>query len=134
MHDAVEHDGPSLVTRVKSVIKFEVKDAGVWLVDPKTSPGSVKTATTADEAADVTITLSADTFLNMMDNKIVPQQVYIHRYVYMGTLMAIYRVRRCLRMAVFCATGAYEGAGQGQRQHETGHEAKRGTSGYSQVS
>uniref|UniRef100_M4BJX9 SCP2 domain-containing protein n=1 Tax=Hyaloperonospora arabidopsidis (strain Emoy2) TaxID=559515 RepID=M4BJX9_HYAAE len=74
MHDAVEHDGPSLVTRVKSVIKFEVKDAGVWLVDLKTSPGSVKTATTADEAADVTITLSADTFLNMMDNKIVPQQ------------------------------------------------------------
>uniref|UniRef100_A0AAV1UV07 SCP2 domain-containing protein n=1 Tax=Peronospora matthiolae TaxID=2874970 RepID=A0AAV1UV07_9STRA len=74
MRDAVEHDGPSLVSRVQSVIQFEVEDAGVWLVDLKTSPGSVKTATTADGAADVTITLSEDTFLNMVDDKIVPQQ------------------------------------------------------------
>ena len=76
MCDAVEHDGPSLVRRVKSVIKIEVEGAGAWLVDLKTGDGSVKTATAAADVADVTITLSEDTFRKMMDNQLNPQQVH----------------------------------------------------------
>lgn len=74
MSGAVDEVGLSLVSKVKGVIKFDISSAGAWLVDLKNGKGSVKTATAADKA-DLTITLSEENFLKMMDNKLNPQQV-----------------------------------------------------------
>lgn len=74
MSGAVDEVGPSLVSKVKGVIKFDISGAGAWLVDLKNGKGSVKAATAADKA-DLTITLSEENFLKMMDNKLNPQQV-----------------------------------------------------------
>ncbi|KAI9916647.1 hypothetical protein PsorP6_016889 [Peronosclerospora sorghi] len=76
MSSAVDEVGPSLVSKVKGVIKIDVTDTGVWLVDLLHGKGSVKTGTAADKA-DVTITLSEDTFLKMIDNKLNPQQAFM---------------------------------------------------------
>ncbi|OWZ00353.1 Peroxisomal protein pox18 [Phytophthora megakarya] len=76
MSGAVDEVGPSLVSKVKGVIKFDISGAGAWLVDLKNGKGSVKSAT-ADDKADLTITLSEEDFLKMMDNKLNPQQAFM---------------------------------------------------------
>ncbi|RLN49376.1 hypothetical protein BBJ28_00000835 [Nothophytophthora sp. Chile5] len=76
MGKAVDEVGPSLVTKVKGVIKFDITGAGKWLVDLKNGKGSVKVATDADKA-DLTITLTEENFLKMMDNKLNPQQAFM---------------------------------------------------------
>ncbi|KAL4093909.1 hypothetical protein PRIC1_011339 [Phytophthora ramorum] len=76
MSGAVDEVGPSLVTKVKGSIKFDVSGAGAWLVDLKTGKGSVKPATASDKA-DLVISLSEDNFLKMMDNKLNPQQAFM---------------------------------------------------------
>ncbi|EGZ09660.1 hypothetical protein PHYSODRAFT_347773 [Phytophthora sojae] len=76
MSGAVDEVGPSLVSKVKGVIKFDISGAGAWLVDLKNGKGSVKAATAADKA-DLTITLSEENFLKMMDNKLNPQQAFM---------------------------------------------------------
>ena len=74
MSDAVDEVGPSLVSKVQGVIKFDITGADTWLVDLKNGKGHVKIATAADKA-DVTITLSEETLLQMMDKTLNPQQV-----------------------------------------------------------
>ncbi|RQM17404.1 hypothetical protein DD237_001379 [Peronospora effusa] len=76
MSDAVDEVGPSLVSKVKGVIKFDIIDTETWLVDLKNGKGSVKMATAADKA-DVTITLSEENLLKMMANKLNPQQAFM---------------------------------------------------------
>ncbi|KAL4167708.1 hypothetical protein KRP22_013192 [Phytophthora ramorum] len=76
MSGAVDEVGPSLVSKVKGSIKFDVSGAGAWLVDLKTGKGSVKPATASDKA-DLVISLSEDNFLKMMDNKLNPQQAFM---------------------------------------------------------
>ncbi|KAG6968081.1 hypothetical protein JG687_00003954 [Phytophthora cactorum] len=76
MSGAVDEVGPSLVSKVKGVIKFDVSGAGAWLVDLKNGKGSVKPATASDKA-DLTISLSEENFLKMMDNKLNPQQAFM---------------------------------------------------------
>ncbi|ETP10558.1 hypothetical protein F441_13824 [Phytophthora nicotianae CJ01A1] len=76
MSGAVDEVGPSLVTKVKGVIKFDISGAGAWLVDLKNGKGSVKSATASDKA-DLTISLSEENFLKMMDNKLNPQQAFM---------------------------------------------------------
>ncbi|KAG6596005.1 Peroxisomal multifunctional enzyme type 2 [Phytophthora cinnamomi] len=76
MSGAVDEVGPSLVSKVKGVIKFDIEGAGAWLVDLKSGKGSVKPAAAADKA-DLTISLSEDNFLKMMDNKLNPQQAFM---------------------------------------------------------
>ncbi|EEY69755.1 uncharacterized protein PITG_06241 [Phytophthora infestans T30-4] len=76
MSGAVDEVGPSLVSKVKGVIKFDVSGAGAWLVDLKNGKGSVKSATASDKA-DLTISLSEENFLKMMDNKLNPQQAFM---------------------------------------------------------
>ncbi|KAF1776976.1 hypothetical protein PC129_g6371 [Phytophthora cactorum] len=76
MRGAVDEVGPSLVSKVKGVIKFDVSGAGAWLVDLKNGKGSVKPATASDKA-DLTISLSEENFLKMMDNKLNPQQAFM---------------------------------------------------------
>ncbi|KAG6968058.1 hypothetical protein JG688_00005986 [Phytophthora aleatoria] len=76
MSGAVDEVGPSLVSKVKGVIKFDVSGAGAWLVDLKNGKGSVKLATASDKA-DLTISLSEENFLKMMDNKLNPQQAFM---------------------------------------------------------
>jgi hypothetical protein len=56
MSKAVGEVGPSLVPKVKGVIKFEVTGAGIWLVDLKNGSGKVFSATN-DDKADITITV-----------------------------------------------------------------------------
>lgn len=56
MAQAVDKVGPTLVPKVKGVIKFDVTGAGQWLVDLKNSAGKVAPATAADKA-DLTITV-----------------------------------------------------------------------------
>ncbi|RLN98255.1 hypothetical protein BBJ28_00000038 [Nothophytophthora sp. Chile5] len=76
MGKAVDEVGPSLVAKVKGIIKFDITGAGKWLVDLKNGKGSVKVATDADKA-DLTITLTEENFLKMMDNKLNPQQAFM---------------------------------------------------------
>ncbi|KAL3672697.1 hypothetical protein V7S43_001991 [Phytophthora oleae] len=76
MSGAVDEVGPSLVTKVKGVIKFDISGAGAWLVDLKNGKGSVKAAA-ANDKADLTISLSEENFLKMMDNKLNPQQAFM---------------------------------------------------------
>ncbi|KAG3096371.1 hypothetical protein PI124_g20817 [Phytophthora idaei] len=76
MSGTVDEVGPSLVSKVKGVIKFDVSGAGAWLVDLKNGKGSVKPATASDKA-DLTISLSEENFLKMMDNKLNPQQAFM---------------------------------------------------------
>ncbi|KAG1706881.1 hypothetical protein DVH05_027730 [Phytophthora capsici] len=76
MSGAVDEVGPSLVSKVKGVIKFDISGAGAWLVDLKNGKGSVKTAS-ANDKADLTISLSEENFLKMMDNKLNPQQAFM---------------------------------------------------------
>lgn len=56
MAQAVGEVGPSLVPKVKGVIKFDVTGAGSWLVDLKNGAGKVGPAADADKA-DLTITV-----------------------------------------------------------------------------
>ncbi|CAI5736184.1 unnamed protein product [Peronospora destructor] len=58
MSGAVDEVGPSLVSKVKGVIKLEIVGAEMWLVDLKNGKGSEK-------------------FLKMMDNKLNPQQAFM---------------------------------------------------------
>lgn len=60
MGKAVGELGPSLVSKVKGVIKFDITGEGSWLVDLKNGSGGVKKATDADKA-DLTITVSCGT-------------------------------------------------------------------------
>ncbi|KAG7388120.1 hypothetical protein PHYPSEUDO_013080 [Phytophthora pseudosyringae] len=76
MSGAVDEVGPSLVNKVKGVIKFDIAGAGAWLVDLKNGKGSVK-ASAASDKADLTISLSEENFLKMMDNKLNPQQAFM---------------------------------------------------------
>ncbi|KAG7391473.1 hypothetical protein PHYBOEH_006663 [Phytophthora boehmeriae] len=76
MSKAVDEVGPSLVSKVKGVIKFDISGAGAWLVDLKNGNGGVRPAT-GDDKADLTITLSEENFLKMMENKLNPQQAFM---------------------------------------------------------
>ncbi|POM59895.1 Sterol-binding protein [Phytophthora palmivora] len=76
MSGAVDEVGPSLVSKVKGVIKFDISGAGAWVVDLKNGKGSVKAASASDKA-DLTISLSEENFLKMMDNKLNPQQAFM---------------------------------------------------------
>ncbi|CEG48016.1 scp2 sterol transfer family protein [Plasmopara halstedii] len=76
MSAAIDEVGPSLQKKVNGVIKFDIGGAGVWLVDLKNGNGSVKSAT-ASETADVTISLTEENFIKMMNNKLNPQQAFM---------------------------------------------------------
>ncbi|KAF4323198.1 hypothetical protein BBO99_00002782 [Phytophthora kernoviae] len=76
MSKAVDEVGPSLVSKVKGVIKFDITGAGAWLVDLKNGKGSVRVAT-ANDKADLSIILSEENFLKMMENKLNPQQAFM---------------------------------------------------------
>lgn len=56
MAQAVDEVGPTLVPKVKGVIKFDVTGAGLWLVDLKNGSGKVASASAADKA-DIVITV-----------------------------------------------------------------------------
>ena len=58
MGKAVEDVGPSLVPKVKGVIKFDVSGAGIWLVDLKNGKGKVTPSNAADKA-DLTISVTS---------------------------------------------------------------------------
>ncbi|TMW62354.1 hypothetical protein Poli38472_009847 [Pythium oligandrum] len=76
MGKAVGELGPSLVSKVKGTIKFDVTGASIWLVDLKNGNGKV-TKSTPEEKADITITLSEANFLKLIDNKLNPQQAFM---------------------------------------------------------
>ncbi|KAJ0401855.1 hypothetical protein P43SY_007789 [Pythium insidiosum] len=76
MTAAVGELGPSLVSKVKGTIKFDVTGAGIWLVDLKNGNGKVAPATAGDKA-DLTITISEANFLALIDNKLNPQQAFM---------------------------------------------------------
>lgn len=61
MAQAVDEVGPTLVPKVKGVIKFDVTGAGLWLVDLKNGSGKVASATAADKA-DIVITVGVRDF------------------------------------------------------------------------
>ncbi|GMF17199.1 unnamed protein product [Phytophthora lilii] len=88
MGGAVDEVGPSLVAKVKGVIKFDISGAGAWLVDLKNGKGSVKPAAAGDKA-DLTISLSEENFLKMMDNKLNPQQGLVKIKGNMGLAMKL---------------------------------------------
>jgi hypothetical protein len=56
MTKAVVEVGPTLVTKVKGIIKFDVTGAGIWLVDLKNGSGKVAPSSAADKA-NLTITV-----------------------------------------------------------------------------
>ncbi|KAF1313769.1 Peroxisomal multifunctional enzyme type 2, partial [Globisporangium splendens] len=76
MGKAVDEVGPQLVPKVKGVIKFDVTGAGFWIVDLKNGNGKVAAATESDKA-DIVITLSEANFLQLIDNKLNPQQAFM---------------------------------------------------------
>uniref|UniRef100_K3X5T6 SCP2 domain-containing protein n=1 Tax=Globisporangium ultimum (strain ATCC 200006 / CBS 805.95 / DAOM BR144) TaxID=431595 RepID=K3X5T6_GLOUD len=76
MAKAVDEVGPQLVPKVKGVIKFDVTGAGFWIVDLKNGNGKVAAATEADKS-DIVITLSEANFLQLIDNKLNPQQAFM---------------------------------------------------------
>ncbi|KAF0719048.1 Aste57867_1309 [Aphanomyces stellatus] len=76
MDAAVRDAGAALVNQVKGTIKFDVTGAGQWLIQCKTAPAGV-TKSSADAAADVTVTLSEANFLLLIADKLNPQQAYM---------------------------------------------------------
>ncbi|ETW07565.1 hypothetical protein H310_02052 [Aphanomyces invadans] len=76
MDAAVREAGASLVDKVKGTIKFDVTGAGQWLIQVKTTPSGVSKAT-ADDKADVTITISESNFLLLIAEKLNPQAAFM---------------------------------------------------------
>ncbi|DBA04300.1 TPA: hypothetical protein N0F65_002062 [Lagenidium giganteum] len=76
MGSAVKEVGPSLVPKVKGVIKFDVSGAGMWLVDLKNGSGNVSSSSASDKA-DLTITLSEANFIQLIEGKLNPQQAFM---------------------------------------------------------
>jgi len=75
MNDAVVDAGASLVQKVNGSIKFDVKGAGIWLIDLKKN-ASVKKSD-ANEKADLTITISEADFIDLIHEKLNPQTAFM---------------------------------------------------------
>ncbi|RHY85969.1 hypothetical protein DYB35_010872, partial [Aphanomyces astaci] len=76
MDVAVREAGAALVSQVKGTIKFDVTGAGQWLIQVKASPSGVSKAS-ADDKADVTITISEPNFLLLIAEKLNPQTAFM---------------------------------------------------------
>ncbi len=59
MGNAVEELGPKLVEKVKGVIKFDVTNAGAWVIDLKNGKGGV-TKANGNEKVDLIVTVRID--------------------------------------------------------------------------
>ncbi|OQS01981.1 hypothetical protein THRCLA_05605 [Thraustotheca clavata] len=76
MAAAVADAGEALVKKVNGSIKFDVKGAGMWLINLKSAPGSV-TASNATDKADLTITISEADFVDLINEKLNPQAAFM---------------------------------------------------------
>lgn len=69
--------GGSLVDKVKGVIVFDIGDRQ-WTLDLSSGNGSIKEGQ-SDEDADVTLSMSDDTFDKLVNGKTNPQQAFLFR-------------------------------------------------------
>lgn len=66
---------PGLVKQINGIYKFNI-DGKIWIVDLKNAPGSVKEGTAAD-AADCTIMMKENDFVDMMSGTLDGQSAFM---------------------------------------------------------
>jgi len=66
---------PELVKQINGIYKFNI-EGKIWIVDLKNAPGSVKEGTAAD-AADCTIMMKENDFVDMMSGTLDGQSAFM---------------------------------------------------------
>jgi len=67
---------PNLVNEVKAIFRFDVKDAGSWIIDVKNAPGGVHVAAEG-EAADCVITVGKADWEQVLDKPSYAMQLFM---------------------------------------------------------
>jgi putative sterol carrier protein len=67
---------PNLVNEVKAIFRFDVKDAGSWIIDLKSPPGGVRAAEEG-EAADCVITVGKADWEQVLDKPSYAMQLFM---------------------------------------------------------
>lgn len=68
---------PNLVNEVKAVFRFDVKDAGSWIIDLKSPPGAVRAVEGEPPPADCVITVGKADWEQVLDKPSYAMQLFM---------------------------------------------------------